>query len=47
MSPPSEHKCHAQLLSHYAQSEVALHTFVRSLVPTRQTRDRHVFDVNW
>jgi hypothetical protein len=36
MSPPSEHECHAEFLRHYAESEVALHTFVRSLVPTRQ-----------
>lgn len=36
MSPPSEHERHAQFLRHYAESEVALHTFVRSLVPTRQ-----------
>lgn len=36
MSPPSEHERHAQFLRHYAESEVALHTFVRSLVSTRQ-----------
>lgn len=36
MSPPSERDRHAQFLRHYAKSEAALHTFVRSLVPTRQ-----------
>ena len=36
MSLPSEHERHVRFLRHYAVSEVALHTFVRSLVPTRQ-----------
>jgi RNA polymerase sigma-70 factor (ECF subfamily) len=36
MSPPSESPQHAQFLRHYAEHEVALHTFVRSLLPTRQ-----------
>jgi RNA polymerase sigma-70 factor (ECF subfamily) len=36
MPPSSEHERHAQFLRHYAESEAALQTFVRSLVPTRQ-----------
>lgn len=45
MSPPSEHERHAQFLRHYAKSEVALHTFVRSLVPTRQMASEVMQDV--
>jgi RNA polymerase sigma-70 factor (ECF subfamily) len=45
MSPPSEHDRHAQFLRHYAESEVALHTFVRSLVPTRQMASEVMQDV--
>jgi RNA polymerase sigma-70 factor, ECF subfamily len=45
MSPPSEHERHAQFLRHYAASEVALHTFVRSLVPTRQMASEVMQDV--
>jgi len=45
MSPPSEHERHAQFLRHYAESEVALHTFVRSLVPTRQMVSEVMQDV--
>ena len=36
MSPPSEPPQHDQFLRLYAEHEVALHTFVRSLLPTRQ-----------
>ncbi len=45
MSPPSEHERHAQFLRLYAESEVALHTFVRSLVPTRQMASEVMQDV--
>ena len=45
MSPPSEHERHAHFLRHYAESEVALHTFVRSLVPTRQMASEVMQDV--
>jgi RNA polymerase sigma-70 factor (ECF subfamily) len=45
MSPPSEHERHAQFLRHYAESEMALHTFVRSLVPTRQLASEVMQDV--
>ena len=45
MSQPSEHERHAQFLRHYAESEVALHTFVRSLVPTRQMASEVMQDV--
>jgi RNA polymerase sigma-70 factor (ECF subfamily) len=45
MSPPSEHERHAQFLRHYAESEMALHTFVRSLVPTRQMASEVMQDV--
>ncbi|WP_397384586.1 sigma-70 family RNA polymerase sigma factor [Prosthecobacter sp.] len=45
MSPSSEHERHAQFLRHYAESEVALHTFVRSLVPTRQMASEVMQDV--
>ncbi|MFZ4767218.1 MAG: sigma-70 family RNA polymerase sigma factor [Roseimicrobium sp.] len=45
MPPPSEHERHAQFLRHYAESEVALHTFVRSLVPTRQMASEVMQDV--
>lgn len=45
MSPPSEHERHAQFLRHYAESEVALHTFVRSLVSTRQMASEVMQDV--
>ena len=45
MSPPSEYERHAQFLRHYAESEVALHTFVRSLVPTRQMASEVMQDV--
>jgi RNA polymerase sigma-70 factor (ECF subfamily) len=45
MSPPTEHERHAQFLRHYAESEVALHTFVRSLVPTRQMASEVMQDV--
>jgi RNA polymerase sigma-70 factor (ECF subfamily) len=36
MSQPPDHPQHDQFLRHYAEHEVALHTFVRSLLPTRQ-----------
>jgi RNA polymerase sigma-70 factor (ECF subfamily) len=36
MSQPSVHPQHDQFLRLYAEHEVALHTFVRSLLPTRQ-----------
>ena len=36
MSPPSDHPPHDQFLRLYAEHEVALHTFVRSLLPTRE-----------
>ena len=45
MSPPSDHERHAQFLRHYAESEVALHTVVRSLVPTRQMASEVMQDV--
>lgn len=45
MSPPSEHERHARFLRHYAESEMALHTFVRSLVPTRQMASEVMQDV--
>jgi RNA polymerase sigma-70 factor (ECF subfamily) len=45
MSQPSDHERHAAFLRHYAQSEVALHTFVRSLVPTRQMASEVMQDV--
>lgn len=45
MSLPSEHERHAHFLRHYAESEVALHTFVRSLVPTRQMASEVMQDV--
>ena len=45
MSPPSEHDRHAQFLRHYAESEMALHAFVRSLVPTRQMASEVMQDV--
>ncbi len=45
MSQPSDHERHAQFLRHYAESEVALHTFVRSLVPTRQMASEVMQDV--
>jgi RNA polymerase sigma-70 factor (ECF subfamily) len=45
MSPPSEHDRHAQFLRHYAESEMALHTFVRSLVTTRQMASEVMQDV--
>ena len=45
MSQPSEHERHAHFLRHYAESEVALHTFVRSLVPTRQVASEVMQDV--
>lgn len=45
MSLPSEHERHAQFLRHYAASEAALHTFVRSLVPTRQMASEVMQDV--
>jgi RNA polymerase sigma-70 factor (ECF subfamily) len=45
MSPPSEHERHARFLRHYAESEVALHTFVRSLMPTRQMASEVMQDV--
>ena len=45
MSPPSEHERHAKFLRHYAESEMALHTFVRSLVPTRQMASEVMQDV--
>lgn len=45
MSTPSEHECHAQFLRHYAASEAALQTFVRSLVPNRQTASEVMQDV--
>jgi RNA polymerase sigma-70 factor, ECF subfamily len=36
MSQPTDHPKHDQFLRLYAEHEVALHTFVRSLLPTRQ-----------
>jgi len=45
MSPPSEHDRHAQFLRHYAESEMALQAFVRSLVPTRQLASEVMQDV--
>lgn len=45
MSPPSDHERHAAFLRLYAGSEVALHTFVRSLVPTRQMASEVMQDV--
>jgi len=45
MSQPSEHERHAQFLRYYAESELALHTFVRSLVPTRQMASEVMQDV--
>ena len=45
MSQPSDHERHAAFLRHYAESEVALHTFVRSLVPTRQMASEVMQDV--
>lgn len=36
MPPPPDHSQHDQFLRLYAEHEVALHTFVRSLLPTRQ-----------
>lgn len=36
MSQPPDHPSHDQFLRLYAENEVALHTFVRSLLPTRQ-----------
>ncbi len=45
MSQPSEHERHAEFLRHYAASEVALHTFVRSLLPTRQMASEVMQDV--
>jgi RNA polymerase sigma-70 factor (ECF subfamily) len=36
MSQPPDHPSHDQFLRLYAEHEVALHTFVRSLLPTRQ-----------
>ena len=45
MPQPSEHERHAEFLRHYAGSEVALHTFVRSLVPTRQMASEVMQDV--
>jgi RNA polymerase sigma-70 factor (ECF subfamily) len=45
MSQPSEHQRHSEFLRHYAGSEVALHSFVRSLVPTRQMASEVMQDV--
>jgi RNA polymerase sigma-70 factor, ECF subfamily len=36
MSQPPEHPPHDQFLRLYAEHEVALHTFVRSMLPTRE-----------
>jgi RNA polymerase sigma-70 factor (ECF subfamily) len=36
MSHPPEHPPHNQFLRLYAEHEVALHTFVRSMLPTRE-----------
>ena len=36
MSPPPEHPSHDQFLRLYAEHEVALHTFVRAMLPTRE-----------
>jgi RNA polymerase sigma-70 factor, ECF subfamily len=36
MSQPPEHPPHNQFLRLYAEHEVALHTFVRSMLPTRE-----------
>lgn len=36
MSQPAEHPPHDQFLRLYAEHEVALHTFVRSMLPTRE-----------
>jgi len=45
MPQPSDHERHAGFLRYYAASEVALHTFVRSLVPTRQMASEVMQDV--
>lgn len=45
MSSPTEKERHSRFLRHYAESEVALHTFVRSLVPTRQMASEVMQDV--
>ncbi len=45
MSWPTETQRHASFLRHYAESEAALHTFVRSLVPTRQMASEVMQDV--
>jgi len=45
MSPPSEPPQHDQFLRLYAEHEVALHTFVRSLLPTRQEASEVMQDV--
>jgi hypothetical protein len=34
MPPPSEHERDARFLCRYAEIELALHTFARSLAPT-------------
>ena len=36
MSQPPDHPSHDQFLRLYAEHEVALHTFVRSMLPTRE-----------
>jgi RNA polymerase sigma-70 factor (ECF subfamily) len=36
MSQQSDHPPHDQFLRLYAECEVALHTFVRSMLPTRE-----------
>lgn len=45
MSPPPDHPQHDQFLRLYAEHEVALHTFVRSLLPTRQEASEVMQDV--
>jgi len=45
MSPSSSQPPHDQFLRQYAKSEVALHTFVRSLLPTRQEASEVMQDV--
>lgn len=45
MSSPAKQERHAIFLRHYAEIELALHTFVRSLVPTRQMASEVMQDV--
>ena len=45
MSQPPDHPHNDQFLRLYAEQEVALHTFVRSLLPTRQEASEVMQDV--